>query len=250
MPEEKDYDSMTIEELEQESAKNPVEKEVPVPEAEAEVQTQEPREKQQSQTVPYDRFDEVNKARKQAEDLLARYQLDAIQRAQQSRPQAPPPTPAELAEYNGNQALLEPYLRPLHQQIQTLNAEINETRIEKRVNEAEQYLRRSIPDYDHIAPELFLEIQKRSPVVQEKIYADPDWLIELANTVKMKKSEGTFNAEAAAKQDLKKRAVSESRGSSGPPIKTTSRIDPEYERIINHGSIAELTTYEMKHGIK
>lgn len=250
MPEETDYDSMSIEELEKESAKNPVEKAVSEPEAEAEVQEPEPEAKQQQHMIPQDRFNEVNEARKHAEAMLAQYQLSAIQRAQQVQPKSPAPTPTEVAEYNQNLELLKPYLQPLYQQIDSLNAEVTTSKVEKMASAAERYVRQAVPDFDSIAPEMFAEIQQMPPIVQDKILGDPDWVIQMANMVKLKKGAGVETAKTTVKQDLKKRAVSESGGSSNPPVRTSSKIDPEYERIILHGTTDELTAYERKKGIK
>lgn len=246
MPEEVDYDSMSLEELEKESAKNPAEK--VEPEAEAEVQEPEPETK--PRMVSHDQFNEVNEARKRAEALLAQYQISAIQRAQQVQPKAPAPSPTEVAEYNQNLELLKPYLQPLYQQIESLNAEVTTSKVEKMASAAERYVRQAVPDFDSIAPEMFAEIQQLPPLVQDKILGDPDWVIQMANMVKLKKGTGAAVTQTTVKQDLKKRAVSESGGSSNPPVRTSSKIDPEYERIILHGTTDELTAYERKKGIK
>lgn len=253
MPEEKetkDFDSMTIEQLEAESKANPAEKVAPEPEAEAEVQEPEPVQEKRSGMIPQDRFNEVNEARKHAEAMLARYQNDAIQRAQQVQPKATAPSPTEVAEYNQNLELLKPYLQPLYQQIESLNAEVTTSKVEKMASAAERYVRQAVPDFDSIAPEMFAEIQQLPPVVQDKILGDPDWVIQMANMVKLKKGAGVVSSQTTVKQDLKKRAVSESGGSSNPPVRTSSKIDPEYERVIIHGTTDELLAYERKKGIK
>ena len=248
MPEETDYDSMSIEELEKESAKNPVEKAAPEPEAEAEVQAQEPEAKQHM--IPQDRFNEVNEARKHAEAMLAHYQNNAIQRAQQVQAPKKQPTAAEIAEFQANQELLNPYIGPVVQELNELKAEVINYKVEKLANEAERYVRNFVPDFDSVAPEMFALIKSKPQSLQDTILGNPDLVIEYANITKAMIAAGQTNKTTTVKQDLKKRAVSESGGSSNPPVRTSSKIDPEYERIILHGTTDELTAYERKKGIK
>ena len=117
-------------------------------------------------------------------------------------------------------------------------------------NEAERYVRNFVPDFDSVAPEMFALIKSKPQSLQDTILGNPDLVIEYANITKAMIAAGQTNKTTTVKQDLKKRAVSESGGSSNPPVRTSTKIDPEYERIILHGTTDELTAYERKKGIK
>lgn len=253
MPEEKDYDSMSVEELEAESRKNPVEKTLPEPDPAGEGQAETPAKQRQAETVPYERFSEENQRRQKAEAQLQYYHNIAIQSqlnaTQQSRP--PAPTKQEIADYQANMELLQPYLAPFQQQLVALQNQVVGYEADKLVNQAEHYVRSHVKDFDALAPEIFQEINKMSSIMQDKISHDPDWVISIAEIVRLRKNAGTQTNETTVKQDLKKRAVSESRGSDNPaPRQTTSKIDPEYERVILHGTPQELTAYERKMRIR
>jgi len=252
MPEEPNYDSMSLEELEAESSKNPAEKPQVDPEPEGDgQQAPEPVAKKHPDTVPYERFNEVYEAKRQADALLQQYHNAAIQAQTRvaPQPQAPAPSRQDIAEYQANMELLSPYLAPLQQQLAAMQNQVVGYEVEKLANKAEQYVRFHVKDFDELAPEMFAEIQSKSQVMQDKILRDPDWVIEIADKVRMKKVLGVQNNQTTVKEDLKKRAVSESRGSGSPtPRQSSSKIDPAYERVILNGTPQELMEFEQKMG--
>lgn len=237
MPEELDLpDSLFVppEEMLQEEAGD-----VPTEEAAA---PPEPESKAPSQ-VPYNRFQEVVSEREQARAENAQLRAMAMQMFGQMEQRNRPAEPAPPEIDQDVEALIAPIvekrlaaLMPTIHQVQNLQAQ-HETQ------EAWNQLNRMVPDLNDLGPDIVAHIQSLPRNRAARILSDPEDLADVAELVRMRRSQRGVTATGTANRDMRNRSQGEV--PSGTRQATSSK-DP-FADLLNDD--AKFESYMRKSGL-